>query len=513
MHFNRLFLVVGGLLLLSPAAANAAWHRATSAHFVIYADQDPAKLRELATRLEKFDKAVSLVRNVKDYPPSEGHKVTIFVVEDLGDLRRLVGLRNSGVAGLYRGNATGPIAIVPRTTGTGYQGELKPEAVFYHEYAHHLMLQNVGYPMPQWLSEGFAEFMGAAKFTDEGAIGLGLVPRHREYGIGQAIKVPLDQLLTGNYAKLTHDQVENLYGRGWLLYHYLNFEPSRRGQLDRYLKGLAAGVEPLQAAYNAFGDLKKLDRELGAYSGRPKLHYIQIPAAQLKIGPVKVEPLSKAEAEIFPIRMQSKIGVTEKTAAPLAARARAIAQYYPADPFVQVTLAETELDAKNFDAAEAAADRALQADRRSVEAMIFKGRAIMERAAAKKLPAAAWEEARRWFMAANKIDTEDPEPLMLFHESYVKQGFAPSANAVAALHYGLVLAPQDDDLRFRAAVQHLRDGKMREANRTLRPMAWHPHGKGIAARARELMKLMSEGKTKQALELAAKDPPKEDEED
>lgn len=513
MYFNRLFPLVGGLLMLWPAAAQAKWHRASSAHFVIYADQQPDKLRELAVRLEKFDKAVNFVRKLKDYPPGEGNRLTIFVVEDLSELRRLLGLRYGGVAGLYRGRASGPIAIVPRTTGTGYKGEIKPEAVFYHEYAHHLMLQNVNYPMPQWLSEGFAEFMGQAKFTNEGAIGLGLVPRHREYGLSQAVEVPLDRLLTGNYAKLHHDQVENLYARGWLLYHYLNFEPSRRGQLDGYLKALAAGVEPLQAAQRAFGDLRKLEKDLSSYSSRPKLHYIQIPAAQLQIRPVRVEPLSQGEAEIFPIHMQSKVGVTEKTAGPLAEKARKVAQYYPSDAFVQVTLAETELDAKNFDAAEAAADRALQANPRSIDAMIFKGRAIMERAVAKKLPAAAWEEARRWFMAANKVDTEDPEPLMLFHESYVKQGFTPSPNAVAALHYALALAPQDQDLRLQSAVQHLREGKLANAKRTLLPMAWHPHGKGRAATARELIKLMNEGKTREALQLAAKEPAKEEDED
>ncbi|MDQ3478263.1 MAG: hypothetical protein M3438_03785 [Pseudomonadota bacterium] len=512
MYFRQLCILIGGLLLLSPAAAHAEWHRATSTHFVIYADQHPDKVRDLATRLERFDKAVRLLRKAQDYPPAEGNKVTIFVVEDLKGLRRLIGV-GGGIAGLYEGRASGPIAIVPRTTGTGLKGEIRPEAVFFHEYAHHLMLQDINYPMPQWLSEGFAEFMGAARFTEDGGIGLGLVPRHREYGLKQAVEVPLDQLLTGNYTRLHHDQVENLYARGWLLYHYLNFEPSRRGQIDKYLKGLGAGLEPLQATYNAFGDLKKLEKELTSYGARPKLHYIQLPAGHLQIRPVAVTPLSVAEAKIFPIYMQSKVGVTDKTAGPLATKARAIAQYYPTDPFVQVTLAETELDAKNFDAAEAAASRALQANPRSVEAMIFKGRAIMERAAANKLPASAWDEARRWFMAANKVETEDPEPLMLFHQSFERQGVAPTPNAASALHYALALSPQDADLRLKSAVQHIRNGKGPQARRTLMPIAWHPHRKGAAATARELIKLLNAGKTSEALVLAAKQPEKEAEED
>ena len=43
--------------LAGPPAA-AAWHKASTAHFIIYADESPDKLRAFATRLEKFDKAV-----------------------------------------------------------------------------------------------------------------------------------------------------------------------------------------------------------------------------------------------------------------------------------------------------------------------------------------------------------------------------------------------------------------------------------------------------------------------
>lgn len=140
-------------MLATSGVAQAEWHKATSSHFVIYADQKPEKLHELAARLEKFEKAVQLLRNVKS-ESGDTTKVTIFVVEDLGELRSLLGRRDSGVAGIYIGRASGPVAFVPRSTGTGLKGEIKPEAVFFHEYAHHLMLQNSSYPLPQWLSEG-----------------------------------------------------------------------------------------------------------------------------------------------------------------------------------------------------------------------------------------------------------------------------------------------------------------------------------------------------------------------
>ncbi|MDQ3478262.1 MAG: hypothetical protein M3438_03780 [Pseudomonadota bacterium] len=509
MRVLCLFLLMAGWSVVLTGTAHAKWHRATTPHFVIYANEDAAKLHDRATRLEKVRQAVHLLRKVKDYPPGEGNRLTVFVVEDLSHVQRMLRAPDPGISGYYRGRASGPVMLVPRWMGVWRKGQPTPETVFFHEYAHHLLLQDLKHPLPQWLSEGFAEFVGQARFTTVGGIAVGHFPRHRQFGLTQAFEVPLDRLLTGNYVRLDSDQVENLYARGWLLYHYLNFEPTRRGQLDRYLTALASGDEPLRAAVTAFGDFKKLEKDLTAYARRPKLHYIQIPATKLKTSPIAIRPLSPAETDILPLHIELKVGASERAARRLAWQAKSIANRYASDHFVQLAVAEMELQAKNAEAAEVAADRALQANPRSTQAMIVKGRAIMERAAAGKLPAKAWNDARRWIMAANKIDTEDPEPLVLFHESFERQGLAPTPDAVAALHYALALAPQDQHLRLKSAVQHLRQGKLAEAKRTLIPIAWHPHRKGAAASARELMKLINEGKMREAVQLTAHNPPEE----
>ena len=52
----RLIWFAAFALLAAPAGA--AWHRASSPHFIIYGDEAPAKLHAFAEKLERFDKAV-----------------------------------------------------------------------------------------------------------------------------------------------------------------------------------------------------------------------------------------------------------------------------------------------------------------------------------------------------------------------------------------------------------------------------------------------------------------------
>lgn len=510
MRILRHALLMAASVTALGGTAEAAWHQASSTHFVIYADEKPERLREFATRLEKFDKAVRLARSMQDNPPGQGNRLTVFVVQNIGQVQKLSQTKDPYLAGFYTGRATGSLAFVPRRAGDGSKTDLDPETIFFHEYAHHLMMQDLNRPYPEWMIEGFAEFMSTAIFEKDGSVGLGAPALHRGYSLFADVQIPLEKLLAGNYTKLSAEERASLYARGWLLAHYLTFEPSRKGQLATYLDGIAKGDDALVAARQAFGDLKELDRNLGGYLNRKRMAYLPIAASRLTIGPINVTPLTAGAAAILPLRMQSKRGVDEKTAGPIANQIRAVAAQYPDDPLVQVTLAEAEHDAGNLDAAWAAAERALKADPKSTEAMIYKGRVMMERAE-KSGTDADWKEARRWLLAANKLDTEDPEPLMLFYESYVRQGEPPTANAIAALHYASRLAPQDGGLRMTSAMQYLSERKLDEARLEIAPIAYDPHGGSYAAAARQVLELVSKGDVKGALGIRAPEP-KADEE-
>ena len=66
----------------------------------------------------------------------------------------------------------------------------------------------------------------------------------------------------------------------------------------------------------------------------------------------------------------------------LASEVREIEARFPGNSLVERTLAEAELNADRPQAAKAAAERAMEADPRSTEAMVLKGRALNAEASA-----------------------------------------------------------------------------------------------------------------------------------
>lgn len=487
--------------------AQASWYQAKSKHFIIYADERPTDLAAFADKLEKFDWAVRSARLMDDPAVGDGNRLTVFVLQDDEAVRQLIGDKTGYIYGYYIGHASGPVAFVPRNTGALNSDELHADTVFFHEYSHHLMMQVLDKAYPRWLVEGFAEFYSTAQFPADGSIIIGRPALHRAESLyHRDLSMSIDVLLGDSFSKIDGSQEESLYSRGWLLVHYLTFEPSRSGQLARYINGIADGVAPLDAARSAFGDLRRLDLDLDIYLRRTQFSGLVVKPRDRQQVPIEITPLSAGASRVILYRAQSRSGVTDKTAAPLAGQVRAVEQLYPGDELVEVELAEAELDADRPVEAEAAADRALRANPRNTDALVLKGRAIIARAqATKSTDSKPFDEARQIFISANKIDTEDPEPLMEFYRSFGEQGTGVTANAVAALHYASNLAPQDEGLRLTSAFQYLQEGKTSDARQALAPIAFDPHGGGYAKEARAMIARIDAGDVKGAMAVGQSD--------
>jgi tetratricopeptide (TPR) repeat protein len=240
---------------------------------------------------------------------------------------------------------------------------------------------------------------------------------------------------------------DSFYGQSWALFHYLHFASEREGQLAKYQQRLAAGDSVLEAAEGAFGDLDRLEKDVEAYTNRRKLSVMMIDPKHLAVGEIALRTLGPAEAEMMPVMMQSKTGVTHEEALQLLAEARRIAAKYPDDPAVLTALAESEFDADFWDAAIAAADRALALDANRINAHIQKGYAMFSKAqSVASTPEAtsdAWKGVRGQFLKANKVENDHPVPLLWFYSSYLAQGEPPSRNAVSGLEPISKLPEQD----------------------------------------------------------------------
>lgn len=487
-------VALAALMALWPIAAQAEWHEARSDHFIVYADDPAAEVARYAERLERFDRVLRLLTKMPAEPIAVPNRVNVYVTGDLSTITKLVGQRN--VAGFYIPRAAGSVAFVPEYSGISTTG-IDPQQVLFHEYTHHFMLSNwAEAAFPSWFVEGFAEFFAPTRLRDDGSIEVARPPMYRARQFQTGMPVSATTLLTGDANKIDRGA---LYAGGWALTHMMLLDATRRGQMDRFMRAVASGESATKAA-GVFGDLKQLDRDLARYV-RSGLRYSIMPPGTITKAEVTVRPLTRAEAAMMPVRIRAKRGVDRAQALTLLPLAQRAAAPYPNDATAQALLAEVEYDAGNFAAAEAAARRAVAADPKSVDGHTYLGRAQMAQArAARDTSPERWRAVRKSFLAANAIENDDPEPLLLYYQTYQVPGQVPTANARDALLRAHLLAPQDRGLRMQAARVLLETGRLDEARRVLGPVAYSPHGGRSAVLAQQLIALIDNGGAKAALD-------------
>lgn len=477
----RLFITI--CLLLMPAAARAEWREASSDHFVVYADDREQDIRLFAEQLERYDAAMAAVMEVQRDRPSPSNRVTIYVVSNEAQVRKLYGEGSKYVGGFYIPRAGQSLAIVPRVNAT--HGEIDLSMItLLHEYAHHFLISASSSPLPRWLSEGAAEFFSSAAFPREGGVELGRPAQHRAAELILAANVTAADLLDpAAYEKRRGKSYDDFYGKSWLLYHYLIFGKDRKGQLSNYLGLIAKGKDVRTAGLEAFGDFQKLEKELNSYLYKRSMTMLKLPADMVKIGPVSVRTLTPGAAAMMPIVIRSRRGVDDAGAKALLPEARNIAAHYPGDPAVLSALAEAEHDAGNDKEAIAAADAALAADPAQVNAYVQKGLSLFRMAQDAPDQDAAYKAVRTTFAALNRLENDHPLPLFYYYDSFVRQGKTPSPLALQGLERASELAPFDLGLRMTLAMQQLRLGQRDQARRNLAPVAYNPHGGKLAEAA------------------------------
>lgn len=480
--FRKLLLLL--TLLVMPGVAQAEWYEASSAHFVVYGNERPERLQKFAEDLERFDQAMRILRGLPNDPVGKANRVIVYMLPNVAAVAKLHG--GKLVGGFYVPRAGGSVAFVPKRGDGSDDGIV--QVILFHEYAHHLMFSHFSHAaFPAWLVEGWAEFHSTAQIKRDGSVMFGTAPSSRSWGLLSGNPLPLERILAADTGNLNAEQSDALYGRGWALTHYLTFEPSRAGQLGRYVTAINEGKSAAEAAA-VFGDLKQLHRELESFISKSRITGITVLANKIIVGEITVRKLTPGEAATMDVRIQSDRGVDKETAPGVYAAAKKAAAPFPNDPGAQIVLAEAAYDAGDYAEAEAAADRAIAADPKAIDAHVYKAMARMGVAEEKADDSReTWRGIRAIIATANKLDPDNPVPLVLYYRSYVDAHQMPPALAKDGLYRAFELAPYDNGLRMNVASMLMYDDKLAEARMILLPLAYNPHGGGLAAAAKRMI--------------------------
>jgi len=423
--------------------------------------------------------------------PIPSNRGTFSVVRTLGEVRKLYGGGKDSryIGGFYRASAGRSMAVVPRVTGDTEDIFDPSMSILLHEYAHHFLISTSRFPLPRWTSEGAAEFFSAVSFKSDGAVEIGKYNIQRAYELANARDVTATDLLDPeSYEKRRGKNTgyDAFYGKSWALFHYLSMGKKRPGQLTKYFQALLTGKNVREAGLEAFGDFAVLEKELDAYLRQSRIYMYSIKPGALDPGPIALRRLSAGEVAIMPVQVRSWSGVTEEQAKTLVLEARTIAARFPGDAPVLAALAETEFDAGNDAEALAAANAALKIDKATVNAHVQKGYALFRMADSGTDPK-AFRLARNAWVDLNTVENNHPLPLVYFYRTYQAQGQEPTPLAKQGLARAAELAPFDLGLRMNLAMQQLFDGQREEAKSNLIPIAYNPHGGGMAEVARSIM--------------------------
>lgn len=259
------------LLLLAAFPARAAdkgdvWIEVRSPNFIVICNTSEKNGRNIAEQFEMFRGVFAQI-----FPRARvdlGKPLIIFAVKNEKTLKELLpeyweqkgrthpaGIFVPGQEKLY-------VAI--RTDASGEY----PCSIVYHEYVHALMRLNAE-DLPIWLNEGLAEFYAQAYFSNK-EVTLGRPSDYHLLNLQQQDLLRLEVLLSvGRDSPYYNEQnkASVFYSQSWALTHFLMFDKAARSGewLLNYVKKTSAGVKPVDAAEQVFGDLGTFRKRFEAY--------------------------------------------------------------------------------------------------------------------------------------------------------------------------------------------------------------------------------------------------------
>lgn len=501
------------ILVLPEAVLAQRWYRAESEHFILYSEDSERDTLEFVQDLERLNEVLSLFTGVgNDARLPESSKLTVFRFGETADMSALAaGNRVSGVGGFFIPRATGAVAFVPRQQNRRRgrsraqdmpsEMQLDPRGVLFHEYVHYFMFQHRDAPYPLWYSEGFAELFSNLEFNDDHFV-IGEVPTARSASLA-TVSIDLEATFDPQPGRDRY-YVARTYAHGWLIASHLNLNPERRGQMGAYMQGIAEGLPRMEAAARAFGDLDVLEAELEEFrQGRARI--LRVPYVVEAEPEVEIRRLTDAEEAQMDLMIRSKRGVNEDEARRLVGTARSLVERYPNSVAVLLAATEAEFDARNYDEAEALAQRVLELDPESTTAANYFADVALRRSFEDPTQ---YAEARSRFAAANNMEVDHAYPLYGYYMAHLLDpNTEADENATLALEAAFSYAAYDRGVRQALVHWLLTEGRV-EGARVVGAEWLDGQGEGQCV-IRKMFDRFAEGETEPLLDQFRPDHPGE----
>jgi tetratricopeptide (TPR) repeat protein len=292
------FLVLG-----TPSLAgdrNQNWIEVRSPHFIVLSNAGEKDGRHVAAQFENiralFHTAFSKAR------VDPGKPTIIFALRNEDSLKIFLPSYGTNpnakkLAGLFLARPDMNFALVrmdaPSTSGNEYH-------TVYHEYTHSILRMNFR-GLPLWLDEGLAEFYGSTQFDSHSA-SFGMADANLLRTLQRDNLIPVATLVSVDASSPLYNAREHsgmFYAESWAIVHYFMLSPEAKKDalLDKFLASLQSTDDPIEAARQSFGDLKKLADKLETYARQPTFYFARLPIESgLAEKDFTARPLPLAEA-------------------------------------------------------------------------------------------------------------------------------------------------------------------------------------------------------------------------
>jgi tetratricopeptide (TPR) repeat protein len=259
------------LALLAPLCASASdntqhWTEVRSPHFTVLTNSNDRDGRRIASQFERMRAVFHVV--IPSASDDAGTPIVVLALKDKKSFKALepeayLAKNQLDLAGLFL-NAQDKDYVLVRLDAEGDH----PYATVYHEYTHYLLRKADWLPL--WLNEGLAEFYQNTDIRDPKEVKFGEPSPDDILYLRQSRLLPLTTLLGVDHnSPYYHDEQKGsvFYSESWALTHYIEITDfkSNTERLQNYAHRLAQHEDPVTAAQEVFGDLKKLEQVLNGY--------------------------------------------------------------------------------------------------------------------------------------------------------------------------------------------------------------------------------------------------------